>query len=134
MGASAVHLIVAALDDHELASFVMLAHQVGIDALVEVHDHDEATRAIDCGARIIGVNQRNLRTFDVDRDHAASVIDMVPSSIVTVCESGLRTSDDVARAAEAGFDAVLVGETFVTSDSVVDTVRAFSSVPLVHHG
>jgi indole-3-glycerol phosphate synthase len=134
MGASAVLLIVAALDDQELASFVMLAHQAGIDALVEVHDFEEATRAIDSGARIIGVNQRNLRTFDVDRDHAASVIDTVPSSIVTVCESGLRTSDDVARAAEAGFDAVLVGETFVTSESVVDTVRAFSSVALVHRG
>ena len=128
------NLDVAALDDQELASFLMLAHQAGIDALVEVHDLEEATRAVDCGARIIGVNQRNLRTFDVDRDHAASVIDMVPSSIVTVCESGLRTSDDVARAAEAGFDAVLVGETFVTSESVVDTVRAFSSVALVHRG
>jgi indole-3-glycerol phosphate synthase len=134
MGASAVLLIVAALDDQELASFLMLAHQAGIDALVEVHDLEEATRAVDCGARIIGVNQRNLRTFDVDRDRAASVIDSVASSIVTVCESGLRTSDDVARAAEAGFDAVLVGETFVTSESVVDTVRAFSSIALVHRG
>jgi indole-3-glycerol phosphate synthase len=134
MGASAVLLIAAALDDEELASFVQLAHRVRIDALVEVHDHDEAARALECGARIVGINQRNLRTFDVDRDHASSVIDMVPSSIVTVCESGLRTSDDVARAAEAGFDAVLVGETFVTSDSVVDSVRAFSSVPLVPRG
>jgi indole-3-glycerol phosphate synthase len=134
MGASCVLLIVAALDVQELASFVLLAHQVGIDALVEVHDDDEAVRAIDSGARIIGVNQRNLRTFDVDRDRAESVIDTVPSHIVTVCESGLRTSDDVVRAAQVGFDAVLVGETFVTSDSVVDTVRAFSSVPLVHRG
>lgn len=132
MGASAVLLIVAALSDDELRSFVNLAHQVGIDALVEVHDDDEALRAVDCGARIIGVNQRDLRTFDVDGDRAASVVDSLPLSIVTVCESGLRTSDDVARAAHAGFDAVLVGETFVTSPSVVDTVRAFSSVALVH--
>lgn len=132
MGASAVLLIVAALGDVELASFVALAHEVGIDALVEVHDDDEAARAVDAGARIIGVNQRNLRTFDVDDDRAAGVIGSLPSSIVTVCESGLRTRDDVARAARAGFDAVLVGESFVTSDSVVDTVRAFSSVPLAH--
>jgi indole-3-glycerol phosphate synthase len=130
MGASAVLLIVAALDDRELTSFVSLAHQVGIDALVEVHDHEEAARAVDCGARIIGINQRNLRTFDVDAERAASVVDAVPTSIVTVCESGLRTSDDVARAAQVGFDAVLVGETFVTSPTIVDTVRAFSSVPL----
>jgi indole-3-glycerol phosphate synthase len=134
MGASAVLLIAAALDDRELAGFLQLSHQVGIDALVEVHDHDEAARALEAGARIIGVNQRDLRTFDVDRDRASSVIDMVPSSIITVCESGLRTSDDVARAADAGFDAVLVGETFVTSASVVDTVREFSSVPLVSRG
>ncbi len=134
MGASAVLLIVAALDDEELTSFVQLAHEVGIDALVEVHDHEEAARAVDGGARIIGVNQRDLHTFDVDRARASSVIDKVPSSIVTVCESGLRTSDDVARAAQAGFDAVLVGESFVTAASVVDTVRAFSSVALVHRG
>jgi len=132
MGASAVLLIVAALDDGQLASFVTLAHDAGIDAVVEVHDDDEASRALDAGARIIGINQRNLRTFDVDTDRAASVIGSLPSSIITVCESGLRTSDDVARAAQAGFDAVLVGEAFVTSDSVVDLVRAFSTVPLAH--
>jgi indole-3-glycerol phosphate synthase len=134
MGASTVLLIVAALSDEELAAFVALAHQVGIDALVEVHDHEEALRAVDGGARIIGVNQRDLRTFDVDGDRAASVVDAVPSSIVTVCESGLRTSDDVGRAAQAGFDAVLVGEAFVKSDVVLDAVRAFSSVPLAHRG
>ncbi len=134
MGASAVLLIAAALSDQELVSFLSLAHQVGLDALVEVHDRDEAQRALDGGAKIIGVNQRNLRTFDVDRDRASSVIDVVPSSIVTVCESGLRTSDDVVRAAQSGFDAVLVGETFVTAHSVVDVVREFSSVELVPRG
>jgi len=134
MGASAVLLIVSALDDHELVSFLTLAHEVGIDALVEVHDRDEASRALDAGARILGVNQRDLHTFDVDRDRAASVIDSVPSSVITVCESGLRTSEDVVRAANAGFDAVLVGETFVTSDNIVETVHSFSRVPLVSRG
>lgn len=130
-GASAVLLIVAALSDAELEQFIGLAHDTGLEAIVEVHDTDEAKRSLDCGARIVGVNQRNLHTFDVDRHHAAHVIDSMPSAIVTVCESGLSSRDDVERAAEAGFDAVLVGEAFVTSPHVADTVRAFSSVPLV---
>jgi len=130
-GASAVLLIVAALDDDELAQFLDLAHDAGLDALVEVHDHDEAQRSLDLGARIIGINQRNLHTFDVDRENAALVIQSLPTSIITVCESGLSSPEDVARAADAGFDAVLVGEAFVTATHVVETVRAFSSVPLV---
>lgn len=131
MGASTVLLIVAALDDDDLASFIDLAHGAGIDALVEVHDAVEAARALDAGARILGVNQRNLRTFGVSHDNAVNVVGAVPSSVVTVCESGLGSVDDVRRAADAGFDAVLVGESFVTAASVVDTVRAYSSVPLV---
>jgi indole-3-glycerol phosphate synthase len=128
-GASAILLIVAALSDDELHDFVALAHEVGLDAIVEVHDHDEAKRSLDCGARIIGVNQRNLHTFDVDRDNAARVIESLPRSIVSVCESGLRTPEDVAGAARVGFDAVLVGETFLTAPQVANSVRAFSSVP-----
>jgi indole-3-glycerol phosphate synthase len=124
-------LIVAALSNVELTEFISLAHGAGLDAIVEVHDHDEARRSLDVGARIIGVNQRNLHTFDVDRDNAAHVMESLPTSIVTVCESGLSSPDDVARAAEAGFDAVLVGEAFVTASQVTQTVRAFSSVPLV---
>jgi indole-3-glycerol phosphate synthase len=134
MGAGAVLLIVAALDRSELEAFIALAHSIGIDALVEVHDQEEAQRGLDAGARIIGVNQRNLHTFDVDRENAINVIDAIPSSIVTVCESGLASPDDVQRAAESGFDAVLVGESFVTSDNVASTVRAFSSIPLVQRG
>ncbi len=130
-GASAVLLIVAALSDDELESFIGLAHGAGLDAIVEVHDGDEAKRSLDCGARIVGVNQRNLHTFDVDRDHAANVIQSLPASIVSVCESGLSSRADVEQAADAGFDAVLVGEAFVTAPDVTDTVRSFSSVPLV---
>ena len=131
VGASAVLLIVAALSNEELEEFIGVAHAAGLDAIVEVHDHDQAKRALDGGARIIGVNQRNLHTFEVDRDNAAKVIESLPTSVVTVCESGLATSEDVVRAADAGFDAVLVGEAFVTATQVAETVRAFSSVPLV---
>jgi indole-3-glycerol phosphate synthase len=133
-GASAVLLIVSALSDEELEEFLGVTHTVGLDAVVEVHDHDQAKRALDCGARIIGVNQRNLHTFEVDRDNAARVIESLPSSVVTVCESGLASPLDVAHAADAGFDAVLVGEAFVTAPRVTEVVRAFSCVPMVNRG
>ena len=133
LGASAVLLIVAALSDEELTSYIALAHDCGMDALVEVHDRDEATRALDSGARIIGVNQRNLRTFEIERASAEDVIDELPSAVVSVCESGLASVEDVASVAALGFDAVLVGETFVVSSNVVETVRAFASVPWAAH-
>lgn len=130
-GASAILLIVAALSNEELEEFILVAHDAGLDAIVEVHDPDEAQRALDFGARIIGVNQRNLHTFDVDRDNAAKVIESLPFSIISICESGLSSPEDVARAADAGFDAVLVGEAFVIASDVSQTVRGFASVPKV---
>ncbi len=128
-GASAVLLIVAALSDAELSSFLTLADQCGIDALVEVHDADEARRAVDAGARIIGINQRNLRTFDVDPERAASLISALPRESLSVCESGLSTVADVERAADAGFDAVLVGEAFITAPDTAAAVKSFALVP-----
>jgi indole-3-glycerol phosphate synthase len=128
-GAGAVLLIAAALSDEELVSFMKLTERCGIDALVEVHDANEAKRATDCGARLIGVNQRNLHTFDVDPDLAIKVLDALPRDAITVCESGLTTVADVERAAQAGFDAVLVGEAFVTASDPSATVKSFSLVP-----
>jgi indole-3-glycerol phosphate synthase len=128
-GASAVLLIVAALSDSELVSFIGLSHDLGIDALVEVHDAEESKRAVDAGARIVGVNQRDLRTFDVDPKRANAVVSSLPRDCLVVCESGLSTTDDVERAAHAGFDAVLVGEAFVTSSDPGATVKSFSLVP-----
>jgi indole-3-glycerol phosphate synthase len=128
-GAAAVLLIVAALRDDELTTFIDLAHGCGIDALVEVHDTEEAKRALDAGARIVGVNQRDLRTFDVDPANAASVIASLPRDCLTICESGLSTTSDVERAAQVGFDAVLVGEAFVTASDPGAMVKAFSLVP-----
>jgi indole-3-glycerol phosphate synthase len=130
-GAGAVLLIVAALSDDELVSFIELAEGCGVDALVEVHDVNEVRRALDSGARIVGVNQRDLRTFSVDLDNAASVMDALPRDCLTVCESGLAEVSDVERAAEAGFDAVLVGEAFVTAPDPGSVVKAFSLVPSV---
>ncbi len=134
MGASTVLLIVAALGDDELRDLLALSETCGLEALVEVHDRKEAARAVDAGARLIGINQRNLVTFEVDPTHAASVIDALPVTTVTVCESGLGSVSDVRRAASVGFDAVLVGEVFVTSSAVEEMVRSFASVPWVGRG
>lgn len=128
-GASAILLIATALSDQELLDLSALARRVGLDALVEVHDHNEAQRALDVGASLVGVNQRNLASFEVDPRHAATVVDFVRRpGVVTVCESALRTVDDVQRAADAGFDAILVGEAFVTAADLAAAVQDFSSI------
>jgi len=113
MGADAVLLIVAALDDAELASLLELARSLRLDALVEVHDDAELDRALAAGADLIGVNQRDLRTFEVDHERALRLASRLPEPIVSVAESGIRDAADVRRLADAGFDAVLVGETLV---------------------
>ncbi len=127
-GADAILLIVAALTDGELSEFHALATQLGMDVLVEIHSEGEAERAVALGSSIIGINQRSLNTFEVDSDHAAQLASSLPSHVIKVCESGLRTPDDVATASRAGFDAVLVGEHFVTSNNPGDLVRAFASI------
>jgi indole-3-glycerol phosphate synthase len=133
-GAGAVLLIVAALSDDELASFLALSRQCGLDALVEVHDTSEARRASDAGARIVGVNQRDLRSFEVDPRNAAKVVDSLSSDVVRVAESGMTAVDDVRRAAQVGFDAVLVGEAFVRAANPTDLVHDFASVTRVARG
>jgi indole-3-glycerol phosphate synthase len=115
MGADAVLLIVAALDDEELRDLGALAGALGMSALVETHDEAEVERALAAGARIVGVNQRDLVTFDVDTDRAVRVAAAIPHDVLKVAESGIRGRDDAARLADAGFDAVLVGEHLVTS-------------------
>jgi indole-3-glycerol phosphate synthase len=130
-GASAILLIVALLSDAELVAYRELAERFGIEALVEVHDAEEASRAVASGATIIGVNQRNLHTFAVDSEHAARVATSLPSSVIRVAESGLRTPEDVRNAGSSGFDAVLVGETFVTNADPGSTVRSFASQPKI---
>jgi indole-3-glycerol phosphate synthase len=124
MGADAVLLIAAALDDSELADLHGLAGQVGIDALVEVHDEAELERALDAGAYLVGVNQRDLVTFAVDHDRAVRVGKAMPASVIRVAESGIRDADDARALAAAGFDAVLVGESIVTAADPAAAVKA----------
>ena len=127
MGADCVLLIAAALNDDELALFHLAAIQVGLDVLVEIHDEGELARALAVGATLIGVNQRDLRTFEVDHDRARRVGAAMPPSVVRVAESGVRGPADAVSLAEAGFDAVLVGESLVTSADPGAGVRALCS-------
>ena len=127
-GADMVLLIVAALEQNALVSLCERIESLGMAALVEVHDEEEASRAIDAGARVIGVNARNLRTLDVDRDTFARVAPLLPDSVVKVAESGVRDAHDLITYAAAGADAVLVGEGLVRQDdprqAVADLVAA----------
>jgi len=126
MGADAVLLIVAALSDQELISFLSLAQELLLDALVEVHDEAELERALDAGAELVGVNQRDLTTFSVDEERAARLVELIPPEVVAVAESGIRDGDDVARLADVGYQAVLVGESLVRAPDRRSAVRALS--------
>ncbi len=125
MGADAVLLIVAALSPAELRQLHEVAGGLAMAALVEVHDEDELAVALDAGARLVGVNQRDLHTFEVDRARAARVAAAIPSGLVKVAESGVSDADDVRSLAAAGFDAVLVGEALVRA---ADRARATSEL------
>jgi indole-3-glycerol phosphate synthase len=115
MGADCVLLIAAALDDAELRDFHALATEIGLDALVEVHDEAELDRALAVGATLVGVNQRDLVTFRVDHDRAVRMASAFPEHVISVAESGVRGPEDAAALVGAGYDAVLVGESLVTS-------------------
>lgn len=127
-GADLVLLIVAALGQDALVSLIERAESIGLTPLVEVHDEEEAARAVDAGARVIGVNARNLRTLEVDRDTFARLAPLIPDSVVRVAESGVRGPHDLIAYANCGADAVLVGESLVTGknprDAVADLVAA----------
>mgnify|MGYP001821971258 CR=1 FL=1 len=115
VGADCVLLIAAALDPGELIAFHQLATEVGLDVLVEVHDEHELELALDADATLIGVNQRDLVTFQVDHERAVRMASAIPDHAVKVAESGVRGRDDAVSLRAAGYQAVLVGETLVTS-------------------
>ena len=122
MGADCVLLIAAALSANELREYLELARLIDIDALVEVHDEKELSVALDAGASVVGVNQRDLVTFAVDHDRAVRMGSAIPDSCVKVAESGVRGKADAVSLREAGYDAVLVGEHLVTSSDPREAV------------
>jgi len=124
MGADAVLLIAAALDAPSLGRYLAAAVDVGLDALVEVHDGDELAAALDAGATMVGVNQRDLRTFEVDPGRAAALASRMPDDVLRVAESGVRTADDARALRACGYHAVLVGEGVVASADRAAAVAA----------
>jgi indole-3-glycerol phosphate synthase len=115
MGADCVLLIAAALTESELIDLHDLARRIGLDALVEIHDETELEMALRAGATLVGVNQRDLVTFEVDTKRAERMAAQIPDGVVRVAESGIRGADDARRLAAAGYHAVLVGEHLVTA-------------------
>jgi indole-3-glycerol phosphate synthase len=128
-GASAVLLIVRILDDAELRDLHAVAAGCGLGVLVEVHDEGEVERAVAAGARIVGINNRDLATFRTDLGTTLRLAPLVPPDRVVVAESGMRDAADVARVAAAGVHAVLAGETLMRAESPAHAARALASVP-----
>jgi indole-3-glycerol phosphate synthase len=122
MGADCVLLIAAALDPAELAALHSLAVGIGLDVLVEIHDERELEHALAADATLIGVNQRDLVTFQVDHERAVRMAGVIPDRAVKVAESGVRGAEDARSLRAAGFDAILVGETLVTSGDPVAAI------------
>jgi indole-3-glycerol phosphate synthase len=136
-GADLALLIVAALEQSALESLIERAESIGLTPLVEVHDEDEVDRAVEAGAKVIGVNARNLRTLEVDRGTFERVAPEIPEGLVKVAESGVRGPHDLIAYANEGADAVLVGESLVTGKdpktAVADLVAA-GTHPALRHG
>ena len=118
IGASAILLICGLLSDKQLQSHIKTAEKIGLSALTEVHDEEEVRRALQAGAKIIGVNNRDLKTFTVDIQNSINLRKLVPKDILFVSESGIRTAEDIAVLRKNKTDAVLIGETFMRSPDI----------------
>jgi indole-3-glycerol phosphate synthase len=127
LGASAVLLIAALLDEKKLAAGIKIADGLGLSALVEAHDAAQIAAALAAGARIIGVNNRNLKTFEVDFDNALRLREKIPADKLYVSESGVKCAADVAKLSAIGVDAALVGETLMRADDRRAALRALKA-------
>lgn len=123
LGASAVLLLCAILDDAQLREYLALCDGLGLSALVEAHDKAEVDRALNAGARILGVNNRDLKNFTVDTENSRRLRARIPEDVLFVSESGVRTAEDVARLAAIGADAVLIGETLMRAPDKTAKLR-----------
>ncbi len=123
VGADAILLIAAILDKVQVADYLALAGELGMDALVEVHDEEELEKALGAGSSLIGINNRNLNDFSMDLNTTFRLKKQIPDHIPVVSESGIRDNDDIRRCADAGISAVLVGETLMRSGNLADAVQ-----------
>lgn len=124
-GAAAVLLIMAILTDEQVKEYLSVCDKLGLSALVECHDEDEIKRALDCGGRVIGVNNRNLKDFSVDMGLAARLRSLIPEDKVFVSESGIKDINDIAKVKEMGADAVLMGEVLMRSSNKAELLNSF---------
>jgi len=127
IGADAVLLIVAALEGDELHDLYARASERGLSALVEVHDRRELERALECGASIIGVNNRDLRTLEVDTERTSQLASEIPDGVITVAESGFKVPEQLVALRDAGVDAVLIGEALMRATDIEFATRAVLS-------
>ena len=134
LGASAALLIARALSPERLDELSAYGRSIGLELLVEVRDEDELRRALDAGATMIGVNNRNLETLEIDAATSERLIPNVPANVVAIAESGVRTRSEVERYARVGTDAVLVGSVLSASPDPVAATRALCGVPRKSRG
>ena len=123
LGARAVLLICSILSAEQIRAYIEICDSLGISALVEAHDESEVKTALNCGVRIIGVNNRNLKDFSVDTDNSRRMRELVPDSVVFVSESGVKSADDIKKLREMGADAVLIGETLMRAEDKTAKLR-----------
>jgi len=128
LGASAVLLICAILEPERLAAYIKICDSLGLSALVEIHDTTEAQIAVNAGARMIGVNNRNLKDFSVDTHNSARLRKLIPSDILFVSESGVKCGEDTKALHEIGSDAVLVGETMMRAENKAQMLKELKGV------
>jgi len=123
LGADIILLIVAMLPYEQLINLFSIAQKLGMEILVEAHTQKEVSLAIDIGAEIIGINSRDLNTFEVDLDNALKLSEIIPKNIIKVAESGIHTRNDILKVENVGFDAVLIGEAFMASNNIQQTYK-----------
>ena len=128
IGADAVLLICALLDEASVREYISIADSLGLSAIVEAHDEAEVKIALSANARIIGVNNRDLRDFTVDVSNSLRLRKLVPKDVLFISESGIKTRDDIARLEDAGVNAVLIGETFMRSDNKREMLRELKGI------
>ena len=125
-GADAVLLIAAILTDAELKEYLKHADELGLSAIFEAHDEDEIKRCLDCGARILGVNNRNLKNFEVDINNSENLRNLVPDDVLYVAESGIKDNKDIRALQQAGADAVLIGETLMRAQDKKEALKTLN--------
>lgn len=127
LGADAILLIAAILEEEKLKEFYQLGKELGMDCLVEVHNEEELKKVVACGCDIIGINNRNLKTFDVDLNTTSKLADKIPYEAVLVSESGMQNKEDLLNVRNQGADGVLIGETFMRSGNIDETMKELRS-------